>query len=302
GPQATVGGFSDVEPGLFSSNIGGGNVSAFGVVSDAFIGQAFGVAVSIPLYRALQAAQGISESASAFDPASAPSLTKGQVASILQDGGAVVNADSWAPILGDDPGQKVIIQRRVDTSGTQASSNVFFLGSPCTGSAALAPAADNSGNYLVFKQASTGGVKTGITNASNSADTTARFAIGVLSMENDWRAENAANGGYRFIKIDGVHPETGDVANARLSAAAGTYPFHMEMKAFVATSAPAGFQKTIVPTIVNALKNPIASACATLPRGLTLNPAGGNTTCQAGVVKAKFTNLGNNCSPATLLE
>ena len=302
GPQATVGGFSDVEPTLFSSTIGGGNVSAVGTLSNAFIGQAFGVAVSIPLYRALQAAQDISESGSAFDPASAPSLTKGQIASILQDGGAVVNADSWAPILGDDPGQKVIVQRRVDTSGTQASSNVFFLGNPCTGKAQLVPAAANSSNFLVFKQSSTGGVKSGITSASNSTDTTAQFAIGVLSMENNWRTEDAANGGYRYIKIDGVHPEAGDAENARLGAAAGTYPFHMEMKAFVAKSAPVGFQRSIVTTIVTALKNPVVSACATLPRGLTLNPASGNTTCQSGVVKAKFTNFGNNCSPATLYE
>lgn len=300
-PQQTVGGFSDVEPTLFSATIGGGNVSSFGAVSNAFLGQAFGVAVSTPLYRKLQEVQGISESGSSYSPALAPSLTKGQIASILQEGGAVQTAESWFPILGEDDGEKVIIQRRVDTSGSQASSNAFFLGNPCLGGSQLLPTSATVGNYQVTLNSGSGNVKTNITTASNAA-AGSRYAIGVLSLENDPTVENAANNGYRYIKVDGSHPETGDVVNARAAAAAGTYPFHMEMKAFVANSAPAGFQRTIVTTIVNALKNPTAAACATLPRGLTLNPDGGNTTCEAGVVKAKFTNFGNNCAPAVLYE
>lgn len=300
-PQQTVGGFSDVEPALFSTTIGGGNVSSFGNVSNAFIGQAFGVAVSTPLYRKLQEVQGISESGTAFSAALAPSLTKGQVASILAEGAAVQTAESWLPIIGEDNGEKVIIQRRVDTSGTQASSNAFFLGNPCLGSGQLLPANTTTGNYQVVLNSGSSNVKTNITTASNAA-AGSRYAIGVLSLENDPTVENAANSGYRFIKIDGVHPEAGDSSNARLAAASGLYPFHMEMKAFVANTAPAGFQRNIVGTIVNALKNPTAAACATLPRGLTLNPDGGNTTCEAGVVKAKFTNFGNNCAPAVLYE
>jgi hypothetical protein len=300
-PQQTVGGFSDVEPELFPASIGGGSVSSFGVLSNAFLGQAFGVAVSTPLYRKLQEVQGLSESGSSYSPALAPSLTKGQIASILQDGGAVQAAESWAPILGEDSAESVIIQRRVDTSGSQASSNAFFLGNPCLAGSQLLPSRASSGNYQVVLNSGSGNVKTNITTASNAA-AGSRYAIGVLSMENDPTVENAANNGYRYIKIDGSHPETGDVVNARAAAASGTYPFHMEMKAFVANSAPAGFQRAIVTTIVNALKNPTAAACATLPRGLTLNPDGGNTTCEAGVVKAKFTNFGNNCSPAVLYE
>jgi hypothetical protein len=300
-PQQIVGGFSDVEPTLFSATIGGGNVSSFGNVSNAFLGQAFGVAVSTPLYRKLQEVQGISEAGTSYSPALAPSLTKGQIASILAEGGAVQTAESWLPILGDDNGEKVIIQRRVDTSGSQASSNAFFLGNPCLGGSQLLPANTSTGNYQVVLNSGSGNVKANITTASNAA-AGSRYAIGVLSLENDPTVENAANSGYRYIKIDGSHPETGDTANARAAAAAGTYPFHMEMKAFVANTAPAGFQRNIVGTIVNALKNPTAAACATLPRGLTLNPDGGNTTCEAGVVKAKFTNFGNNCAPAVLYE
>jgi hypothetical protein len=300
-PQQIVGGFSDVEPALFSAAIGGGNVSNFGTVSNAFLGQAFGVAVSNPLYRRLQQVQGLTESGTSFTPALAPSLTRGQIASILADGGAVQTAESWFPILGVEDDEKVIIQRRVDTSGSQASSNVFFLGNPCLGGSALLPATTTSGNYQVVLNSGSGNVKTNITTASNAA-AGSRYAIGVLSLENDPTLENAANKDYHYIKIDGAHPETGDVVNARLGAASGAYPFHMEAKAFVANSAPAGFQRTIVTTIVNALKNPTSAACATLPRGLTLNPDGGNTSCVAGVVRAKFTNFGNNCAPAVLFE
>ena len=72
-PALPVGGFSDVEAALFSPTIGGGDVSARGVESDANVGQVFGVAVSIPLYRALQAAQGLSDvNATTFDPVNAP--------------------------------------------------------------------------------------------------------------------------------------------------------------------------------------------------------------------------------------
>lgn len=301
-PQKPVGGFSDVEAALFPATIGGGNVSSFGTESNAFIGQAFGVAVSIPLYRKLQEVQGITEASNAFNPELAPSLSKSQIASILADGGAVQSSGTWQPILGEDPGQKVIVQRRVDTSGTQASSNAFFLGNPCTGSGGLAPANASAGDYQVVLNSGSGNVKAGITTASTTNDTTAQYAIGVLSMENDWRAEtSAANAGYRFIKVGGVHPETGDVVNARLQAATGAYPFHFEVKTFVANGVPAGFQRNIVPTIASALRNPLPAACATTPRGLTLNPDTPNS-CEVGTVKAKVTNFGNNCSPAQLFE
>lgn len=302
GPQQIVGGFSDVEPTLFSTSIGGGSVSSFGSLSDTFLGQVLGVAVSTPLYRKLQEIQGISEASNSYIPASAPSLTRGQIASILQDGGAVQAIESWYPILGIEQGEKVIIHRRVDTSGLQAASNAFFLGYPCLGSYGWLPASATAGNYIVSLNSGSGNVKSLITSASNAA-AGSRYAIGILSLENDWRTESQSYNGYRYIKVDGSHPETDDIPYARKTTATGTYPFHIEMKSFVASSAPAGFQKTIISTIVNALKNPTtAAACASVPRGLTLNPASGNTTCISGEVRAKFTNYGKNCSPAVLFE
>lgn len=309
-PQLPVGGFSDVEAGLFSSAIGGGNVSSKGVESDANVGQVFGVAVSIPLYRALQAAQGLSDvNSSTYDTANAPNITRAQYVAIVAQGGAA-NGD-WTPILGSNPGN-VRVERRVNTSGSQASSNAFFLASPCASGvgASLTPAAatDSTSTYIVTENSGSGNVKSRLTTASLPATLVEdRYAIGVLSAENSWVVDTpAGNGGYRFVKLDGVHPEAGDAENARVTAAKGQYAFHMEMKNFVRSNyagAPAktAFENNIIGQITAALSNPPASACAVLPRGLTLNPFGGSS-CTPGAQIANVSNLGKNCSPAQILQ
>ena len=313
GPTKPAGGYSDVEARLFSQAIGGGNVSAFGVETDAYVGQAFGVVVSTNLYRALQLAQGIVLPAvgqpnagdTLFDPALAPNITKSQYASIItQSAGSPYQTD-WSSILGAaGVGKKVVLHRRVATSGTQASSNVFFLANNCTAAVAgaLPPAGagDTIANqFEVFENSGTGNVKSGIT----AANTAGNFAIGVVSVENDWRIDSAANNGYRFIKIDGTHPEAGDVANGRNTAVNGAYAFHMELKTFVANTA-SPFAAALIPQIAANLSNPQASACAVLPRGLTLNPTNPNSlgNCAVGGVGqvAKGSNEGNNCKPQVL--
>lgn len=307
-PQLPVGGFSDVEASLFSPSIGGGDVSAFGTQSDANAGQVFGVAVSIPLYRALQAAQGLSDvNGSTFDPVNAPNLTKTQYVSIITSGG-VANGD-WTPILGNNPG-KVKLERRVNTSGTQASSNAFFLQNPCASgiNAQLVPAAtatDSTADFVVTENSGSGNVKTRISDASTAGGTEG-YAIGVLSLENNWRTDSAGSNGYRYVKIDGVHPELGDTENARVTASQGLYSFHMELKNFVRSNyagAPVktAFENVIVGQITQALANPAASACAVYPRGLTINPLAGSS-CTVGVQVARMTNLGKNCSPAQLTQ
>jgi hypothetical protein len=306
-PQLPVGGFSDVEAALFPANIGGGDVSSKGTEGAANVGQVFGVVVSTPLYRALQAAQGLADvNATTYDPAVAPNITSAQYVSIIASGGAYQT--DWSPILGAaGAGKKMVLARRVATSGTQASSNAFFLKNPCAGglSASLAPAvaADSNPNFEVFEGSSTGNVKTRISTATSSAGSD-NFAIGVMSTENDWRTEpTSATSGYRFIKVDGVHPEAGDVANARVQAANGNYAFHMELKNFV-RSAPAktAFEDAIVGQITSALSAPpTAASCAVFPRGLTLSPLGGSI-CTVGTQVTKSTVLGNNCSPAQLTQ
>lgn len=303
GPQLPAGGFSDVEAALFPSSIGGGDVSAVGTETDAGILQGFGVAVTKTLYRALQVAQGIytdvataNTSDSSFLPANAPSLTRGEIAAVLAQGTEVANNASWAPILGSNPG-KVKVMRRVNTSGTQSSSNAFFLNSPCatTVGANLTPlsAADSAGNLLVVENAGSGDVRTALITAEGDATATEKYALGVLSVE------NTPTTTWRFIKIDGVHPEdSGDTSFARKSTAEGKYAFAMEMKTFVANTAT-GFEADIIPAIVTDLTKPATAAqCAVLPRGLSITPAADDGTCTKGTQVAKVYKGGNNCAVA----
>ena len=334
-PQLPVGGFSDVEAALFPADIGGGNVTSKGVQGKANIGQVFGLVVSAPLYRELQMAQNIfplgtdfdtdgpgidSGADGTFDPALAPDITSQQYVSIAALGGAYQT--DWSPII---PGstKRMILVRRVSTSGTQASSNAFFLRSPCAKAvgAALSPAiAGDSAlpigtGFEVFEGASTGNVKTRISTATTVGD----FAIGVMSLENDWRTEaTSSTSGYRFVKLDGVHPEADDSiaitfngnlitsSNARLQATNGNYPFHMETFNFVRSNyagvpAKTAFESVILGQITTALAKPPSTSCALLPRGLTLNPLGGSV-CAAGAQKMKSTVLGNNCSAYQLTQ
>jgi hypothetical protein len=313
-PALPVGGFSDVEPGILPAALGGGDaaVNAKGVAAQANFGQAFGVVVSKPLYRALQVQQGIAANTDAldptYDPANAPSITKEQYAAIADAAGAYHT--DWSPIVGAaaGTGHKVILARRVNSSGTQASSNAFFLNNPCSagsfGSATPAAAADSVvGAFEVFEGAGTGNVKTRISTASNSAGTD-NFAIGIVSLENDWRSDTSTTtNGYRFVKVNGVHPEAGDTANARVTVTNGSYPFHMESYSFERnTPAKTAFETGIVGAIDAALVNPpTLASCAVFPRGLTLNPAAGSI-CALGNPVSNGTNFGNSCAPIELTQ
>lgn len=295
-PALPAGGFSDVEAALW-----GVSTEGYGVEGNANVGQAFGVATSTALYRAMQVAQGIYASVAAANsadpdylPANAPSISRAQYASITTgtaaDAGILVPG-STAPLR---------LARRVATSGTQATSNALFLRNPCNGDAgiggSLAPisAADSSSTLTVIEGSGTGNVKTALS--------TSDFAIGWLSLENDWRLDTSSNG-YRYIKIDNVHPEapvagSGQArdAAARYTAAQGSYDFHVEMKSFVANSASGTFGETVINEIVGAFAG---LDCADVPRGLTLNPFAGSS-CAVGQVVARGSRNGNNCQAQQL--
>jgi hypothetical protein len=299
GPQRPVGGYSDVEAALFPASIGGGNVSSKGTETEVGVGQVFGVAVSKPLYRALQTAQGLSDvDANTFDPVNAPNINSSQYASLIAANGTT----TWDVLL---PGNtaKVILARRAETSGTQASSNAFFLKNPCASGVnqATQPSdASNSvsGSYEVTLHSGSGNVKTALTNASNAVNAADQFAIGVLSVENNWRTDSSSSNGYRYLKLDGVHPEADDVASGRKAAARGEYKFHMEMRQFIRADGQhpkTAFEASVLNEITAQLKNPPANSCTTFPRGLTLNPGNGSA-CTYGVEIAKMTNFGSNCA------
>lgn len=293
-PKKPAGGFSDVEAALF-----GVNATSYGTEIDAGVTQVFGVMASEPLYRAMQVAQGIYTSVAAanaddpsFLPQKAPSISRQQYASLASDPFA-----TWAP-LGVDDSKEVIIARRVNTSGTQGSSNAFFMGSPCLAdpstAGALTPttAADSDpGFYSVTEGGETAEVRTAISNASEADE----FAIGVVSLE------NKPDVGRRYLKVEGVHPEAGPNSTvdsfARYTSAQGQYPFQIELKGFISNEAKGTFGETVINNIVSGLST---VSCTSVPRGLILNSA--SSACpvaNAGVHITKATRKGNNCRPLT---
>lgn len=188
--------------------------------------QGFGVAVSPALYALLQADQGVG--------AGIPSLSKSQMATLT----ATTN-DPWAVLLPNGTphplSNTLTVARRSNTSGTQASSELFFLKNPCLSGAAplggsLAPLVAGSyaaGNLSVVAASSSDAV-------INAVNQTTGYALGVASLENI--APAAANT-WKFAAIDGVHPGQPNAPEwQRKNIINGTYDFSFATFMFRNTS------------------------------------------------------------------
>ena len=303
GPVKPAGGFSDVELSMWGFTVS----AAIGTEANAAMVQTFGIGVTPVLYRAMQVAQGLyvdvaaaNTSDASYDPANAPTITKAQYAAIVNNGTTPYHTD-WTALAGSaGTGKAVYLQRRTSTSGTQASSNAFFLNKPCSANAGTPAALANStSTFIIAEQSSTGGVKTALT----TANTAGNFAIGILSLENDWRAESSSASGFRFVKLDGVHPEAGDTTYARKTTVTGQYPLAMEVKSFKSKWAQTNdtFGYALITSITTALGKP--ARCTDVPRGLSLLGAGGST-CAYGAEKANGARVptGKNCGPVFLTK
>ncbi len=213
------------------------------VLSGGFAGQGFGVMVSESLYNAMMAKQvaegrlpasagGVNCAAGNFTAgACQPSIGKEEYAAIV-DGGNFNYIANGA--LSGDAGV-INLCRRVETSGTQASSNVYFLNNPC-GNAnptfgfkapkyvdlANSPTAvafnssngdavtgnwDNfDGAFGLFEGSGTGDARNCVSrrnagkNPNNVSDALGTYAIGWISLE------NAVQSGWKYVKLDGVSP------------------------------------------------------------------------------------------------
>ena len=308
-------GVSDVEAALW-----GYDVAAAGEEKNLGITQGFGIAVTTNLYRALQAAQGISIAAdAAYNPANAPNITSAQYAAIVKDGGNYQS--SWELLMGSSYSNKnVHLQRRVASSGTQASSNTFFLGVNCLNGAnggSVNPAGVNrkTATFRVVEQSSSSTLKTDLENLNQvtAAGSTAagsvatertvsgvaqNFGIGVLSLEN---IPAASSPKWLFVKLDGVHPEADQEAaglgKARSGIMNGDYKFAMEMKSFIPAASSGTPAEALWDEMVESILAP--ADCTTVSRGLALTADSGST-CGVGVSKAKGTKIGNNCSKVEL--
>ena len=331
-PSKPAGGFSDVEAAMW-----GYDVSGAGTEGEANVQQAFGVAVTTKLYRALQVAQGIYASEAAantadasFLPANAPNLTSAQYTSIIASNSGYQT--DWSPILGTaGEGKNIYVARRASSSGTQASSNAFFLSNPCSsgspaGALAVTGQTGAAGStYFVTLNSGSGDVRNMLVAVNSGTyahdidgplnpgtatlpvnGASQGFGIGVLSTEND---DNNAN--WKYVKLDGVHPEgrigtrngvaesaasTTAATAARATMMEGDYQFVMEMKTFIANTADA-FGAALIPVIAAQMASP--ADCAATPRGLAISPAAGSS-CAVGAQVSKGTKAGNTCSPMQL--
>lgn len=243
-PVVPQGGFSDTEYTLNQLNLGVtksiGDISGANGEVPTNVGQGFGMAVSYPLYDAMQAAQGIitANPACAGNRATGscqPTINRQKYSSLVSASGVT---DKDGSLLGGAANSVLQVERRVGTSGTQSSSNAFFLNTPCATGPALGgrtPAGFNttgtqfynSNKVAVRSNNGSGDVKTSL----DAASTANALAIGVLSLEN----VPSATEKFAFVKLNGVSPNA-DVKQ-RQTAIDGDYEMWYELVGFRAGSA-----------------------------------------------------------------
>jgi hypothetical protein len=241
-PRSSEGGFLDIDAAAFSqADYDANGVTSVPATQATGFAQVFGVAVSPALYTALQAAQGLTGCGiDSLTPACQPTISKVAYTTIVSDAFNSAKTKGAEFLLSSLSGQKLTLCRRVSTSGTQASSNQFFLNSYIGGDGsaggALSPATAagydgtvDSGTTLFQVQEGSG---TANARACLSDET---YAVGVLSLENAPDLTTRSGGQradrkWRFVKINGVNAFDNTVVsgvntNSIKTAKNGSYDF-----------------------------------------------------------------------------
>ncbi len=215
-------GFSDLEPNLLNQapnlidnvlgNPGSGSklpVDISTLTVAPYWQAIFGVAVNLKAYRALQNAQGLVQDDT---DANRPSLSKNWIRTALT-GNVDTSASGlqgWGLVLGTGGnGKTVNICRRDPGSGTQATTQAYFLSNPCDTNNKLAairqagaskPTPDaNAGGVLAIENSATGDVLNCLGAAEDNASTA--YALGMFSRENVETGKK-----WRYVRIDGALP------------------------------------------------------------------------------------------------
>jgi hypothetical protein len=184
--------------------------------TDVLALQGFTVVVNLNLYKALQkrdiAAGRLAASCqdvTTQDAAGAvcrPNISSIDYASLIRVGGIT----TAAKFLGDSTDQnKITVQRRVDTSGTQAASNLYFLRQNCQGYGKdLAGAIDNT----VLKNVSV--TLAGVPTKGTFGGAMAKRGSGTAAAVEYFKADGTAGSSSDFTLAVRTHGETGGVRNA----------------------------------------------------------------------------------------
>ncbi len=292
-----IGGVSDVETNRFPGTTIGSNTLFTNVKLGA--AQTFGVAVSNVLYTKMFDAQ----KAAGLIPASClvgdtglsyciPSISKAQFATIMANNEFNQAYSRGVGFLtGDaaDDGIELRYARRVDTSGTQAAAQNYFLGLPCSLNG-LSIVPEPTGNDEAFVPPFTGALDLkdqligairvlaagGTGDVRNELNVTTNFTIGVLSGEN-----NGSGAAWRWLRLDGAPigenaiPGTAGNTNSN-TLKNGSYSFFYELTYTANNSTNLGYWNTIS-NAVKALPAPVGLVNQTT---LDSGYGKGGLTCQ----------------------
>ncbi|MDH4391507.1 MAG: hypothetical protein QE285_08795 [Aquabacterium sp.] len=299
-----VGGVNDVEPNAFPDGTIGSNVLP-AQSTGVGVAQVFGVGASISLYTkmfdAQKAAGAIPASCGVNDTGLSyciPSVGKAQMATIMaanEFNAAYSRGVGFLSSAAND-GQELRYARRVDTSGTQAAAQNYFLGLPCSKaplSIVAQPLADSPdpavseqggvpdvliGAIRVYATPGTGDVRTEL-NKVKGGVAGGHDVIGVLSGEN-----NQTGQFWRWLRVNGVAigenavPGTAGNTNSN-TMKNGTYDFFFEATSAGGTPAGDAFW-TAMNSALNTLAAPVGLVNATdLAAGYTK----GGLTCSGSV-------------------
>jgi hypothetical protein len=214
-------GFSDLEPAPFFVP-----TLPSGLQARPTNALMFGVPVTVNLRNALQSAQSLTPGSET--EGNMPTLTKGELRSLYT--GFVSNWSALSSSLTPTDDQ-VYLARRVSTSGTEKSAEVYWGFQNCNSTVSTIPGgstdttACSTGGTLtpVFEGSGSGNVLTCLNNHNAQG----RYAIGILSMEFvpalpvTTGTATTTGVGWRWIKVEGVAPTL-------INAVNGTYDFVFE--------------------------------------------------------------------------
>lgn len=275
---------SDVKATEYAAGIlgsGAGYLAPSALTTVAVGLQGFGIVANPAMYTALQeqnVADGLLAAScvgNTVDAACQPSISSADYASVASVGGLTKDAASLVPAA--TATGALTLCRRVDTSGTQASSNLFFLNNVCgsKGYGGAEVPATNLDYSWVIENSETADVKACVNNAAD-------LRLGVVSLEN----VPGASDSYKFVKIDGVSPNftaAGAVdAKQKTNVRNGTYKFAIEAYAMYKGTT---LEKAVAKQIADTLK----SSTQDLVGVLSLSGTGSTS--------ALYKRGGNNCAP-----
>ena len=231
--------------------------------------QGFGIGVNANLYNALQTQQiadgRIPSTCTAGDLTAKcqPSIRRADYASLASTEGSIKSA---AALLGNSDTTLLELQRRDNLSGTQSSSNVFFLGNPCLTSldskgktikgvvgGELHPldTTPDATKLTVTLNSTGGGVTTPLADATKTD-----YVIGVLGLNT--AEPDRTSTSWKYVKIDGVSPNynADDTPNHKNRDAFANGNYEFAVTSYAATQVKP-FSKTSVvttyPAVVSAL-------------------------------------------------